>query len=70
MVGIRGYNDTNSEYLKGLYRLYCRFSPGKDLNQCINQFSNLWRAYRLYVTPYISTHNYSNIPSYLIDMSF
>ena len=69
MVGIRGYNGKNSAYLKGLYRLYCRFSPGKDLNQCINVLSKLWRAYRLNGTPYISSHNYSNIPRYLIEMS-
>ena len=69
MVGIRGYNDKKYEYLKGFYRLYCRISRGKDLNQCINELSNLWRAYRLNVTPYISSHNYSNIPRYLIDMS-
>ena len=68
MVG-RGYNDKNYEYLKGLYRLYCRFSLGKDLNQYINELSNLWRAQRLNGTPYISSHNYFNIPRYLIDMS-
>ena len=34
MVG-RGYNDKNSEYLKGLYRLSCRFSPGRTLTNVL-----------------------------------
>ena len=37
MVGI-GYNDKNYEYLKGLYRLSCRFSPGRTLTNVLINF--------------------------------
>ena len=37
MVG-RGYNDKNYEYLKGLYRLSCRFSMGRNLTNVLMNF--------------------------------